>query len=120
MQFLPSAAPADVGLCPLRAQRLLDALQSDIDRQRLPGAREHGLFVRPIEHFVRLLDPLVALSRERVLDVVVVGGGAAGFCGLPHARAARMGSRRRSERMRTRMLADGRSCRNHPARGWLA
>ena len=38
MQFLPSAAPADVGLCPLRAQRLLDALQSDIDRQRLPGA----------------------------------------------------------------------------------
>ena len=38
MQFLPSAAPADVGLCPLRAQRLLDLLQSDIDRGRLPGA----------------------------------------------------------------------------------
>ena len=38
MQFLPSAAPADVGLCPLRAQRLLDTLQSEIDRQRLPGA----------------------------------------------------------------------------------
>ncbi len=38
MQFLPSAAPADVGLCPLRAQRLLDVLQSEIDRQRLPGA----------------------------------------------------------------------------------
>ena len=50
-----------------------------MDRQRIPGAREHGLFVRPIEHFVRLLDPLVALSRERVLDVVVIGGGAAGF-----------------------------------------
>ena len=38
MQFLPSAAPADVGLCPLRAQRMLDVLQSEIDRQRLPGA----------------------------------------------------------------------------------
>lgn len=51
---------------------------SVMDRDRLPGAREHGLFVRPIEHFVRLLDPLVALAAERVLDVVVVGGGAAG------------------------------------------
>jgi pyridine nucleotide-disulfide oxidoreductase family protein len=49
-----------------------------IDRDRLPGAREHGLFLRPIEHFVRLLDPLLALARERVLDVVLVGGGAAG------------------------------------------
>jgi NADH dehydrogenase FAD-containing subunit len=51
---------------------------SVMDRDRIPGAREHGLFVRPIEHFVRLLDPLLALARERVLDVVVVGGGAAG------------------------------------------
>lgn len=52
---------------------------SVMDRERIPGAREHGLFVRPIEHFVRLLDPLLALARDRVLDVVVVGGGAAGF-----------------------------------------
>ena len=51
---------------------------SVMDRQRIPGAREHGLFVRPIEHFVRLLDPLLALAQQRVLDVVVVGGGAAG------------------------------------------
>ncbi len=51
---------------------------SVMDRDLLPGARDHGLFVRPIEHFVRLLDPLLALARERVLDVVVVGGGAAG------------------------------------------
>ena len=49
-----------------------------MDRNRLPGAREHGLFVRPIEHFVRLLDGLWALAVQRVLDVVVVGGGAAG------------------------------------------
>jgi hypothetical protein len=26
---------------------------SVMDRDRIPGAREHGLFVRPIEHFVR-------------------------------------------------------------------
>jgi CubicO group peptidase (beta-lactamase class C family) len=38
MHFLPTATPPDVGLCPLRAQRLLDVLQSEIDRQRLPGA----------------------------------------------------------------------------------
>ena len=55
-----------------------DALSVDadpvIDRDRIPGAREHGLFLRPLEHFARLLDPLLALARERVLDVVVVGG----------------------------------------------
>ena len=49
-----------------------------MDRSRLPGGREHGLYVRPIEHFVRLLDGLWALAAQRVLDVVVVGGGAAG------------------------------------------
>lgn len=52
---------------------------SVMDRDRIPGAREHGLFVRPIEHFVRLLDPLWALAAERVLDVVVIGGGSAAF-----------------------------------------
>jgi NADH dehydrogenase FAD-containing subunit len=51
---------------------------SVMDRDRIPGAREQGLFVRPIEHFVRQLDPLLALAQERVLDVVVIGGGAAG------------------------------------------
>ncbi len=51
---------------------------SVMDRDRLPGAREHGLFVRPIEHFVHLLEALLALSRERLLDVVVIGGGAGG------------------------------------------
>ena len=49
-----------------------------MDRDQLPGARGHGLFVRPIEHFVRLLDGLLDLAARRVLDVVVIGGGAAG------------------------------------------
>jgi NADH dehydrogenase FAD-containing subunit len=58
-----------------------DAISADadatIDRDRIPGAREQGLFLRPLEHFARLLDPLLALARERVLDVVVAGGDAA-------------------------------------------
>ncbi|MFT3816977.1 MAG: FAD-dependent oxidoreductase [Rubrivivax sp.] len=58
-----------------------DAVSVDADatmaRDRIPGAREQGLFLRPLEHFVRLLDPLLALARERVLDVVVAGGDAA-------------------------------------------
>jgi pyridine nucleotide-disulfide oxidoreductase family protein len=50
-----------------------------VDRAAIPGAREHAMFVRPMEHFVRLHDQLVALAAQRVLDIVVIGGGAAGF-----------------------------------------
>lgn len=35
---LDTAHPADIGLCPVRTQRLLDVLQQHIDRQHLPGA----------------------------------------------------------------------------------
>jgi pyridine nucleotide-disulfide oxidoreductase family protein len=49
------------------------------DRDAIRGAREHGLFLRPIEHFVQLFDRVPALATDRVLDVVVIGGGAAGF-----------------------------------------
>lgn len=50
-----------------------------MDRDAIPGAREHALFVRPIEHFLRLWSGLLALAHDRVLDVVVVGGGAGGI-----------------------------------------
>jgi pyridine nucleotide-disulfide oxidoreductase family protein len=60
-----------------------DVLSLDIgasfDRDAVRGAREHGLFLRPIEHFVQLFDRVPALAADRVLDVVVIGGGAAGF-----------------------------------------
>lgn len=60
-----------------------DALSIDtgslFDRDAIAGAREHGLFVRPIEHFVVLFDDVLKLADQRALDVVVVGGGAAGF-----------------------------------------
>ena len=49
-----------------------------MDRDALPGAREHGLFVRPIEHFVELFERLRALAETRSLEVVVIGAGAAG------------------------------------------
>lgn len=51
---------------------------SVIDRDLIPGAREHALFVRPMEIFVELLDRLWDLAERRLIDVVVVGGGAAG------------------------------------------
>ena len=50
-----------------------------LDREAIPGAREHGLFLRPVEHFVQLYERLLALPGDRLLNLVVIGGGAAGF-----------------------------------------
>jgi pyridine nucleotide-disulfide oxidoreductase family protein len=50
-----------------------------IDRGRIEGAREHGLFVRPVERFIDLFERVLDLAAQRVLDVAVIGGGAAGF-----------------------------------------
>jgi selenide,water dikinase len=47
------------------------------DRDRIPGAREHALFVRPIESLLSLWQPTRALADERPLAVVLIGGGAA-------------------------------------------
>ncbi len=59
-----------------------DVLSIDIggvmDRDAIAGAREHGLFLRPIEHFAKLWDAVLRLAGEHSLYVVVVGGGAAG------------------------------------------
>ncbi len=48
------------------------------DRDRIPGAREHALFVRPIESFIALWKQTRALADERPLSVVIIGNGAAG------------------------------------------
>jgi pyridine nucleotide-disulfide oxidoreductase family protein len=65
---------------------------SVMDRDAIPGAREHGLFVRPIEHFARMWDALLALAEQRGLSVVVIGGGAAGV-EVALAMQYRLGSR---------------------------
>ena len=38
MAVLSGAAPADVGMCPQRTERLLGVLRSEVAQQRLPGA----------------------------------------------------------------------------------
>jgi pyridine nucleotide-disulfide oxidoreductase family protein len=48
------------------------------NRERIPGAHAHALFVRPIEAFVQLWPRARALADEDSVDVVIVGNGAAG------------------------------------------
>ena len=62
------------------------------DRDRIPGARAHALFVRPIEAFVQLWQRTRALADVEPLDVVMVGNGAAGVelaLAVSHALAGR-------------------------------
>ena len=53
------------------------------DRQKIeammPGAREHGLFVRPLEPFAALWPRVTELAQQRALRVAVIGAGAAGI-----------------------------------------
>ena len=65
-----------------------------MDRDALPGARQHALFVRPVEHFVPLFERVLALAQERVLDVVVIGADAVGV-ELAMAMQCRLGERAR-------------------------
>lgn len=45
----------------------------------LPGAREHALFVRPVEAFAALWPRVAEMGDTRALRIAVVGAGAAGF-----------------------------------------
>ena len=45
----------------------------------IPGARTHGLFVRPIEAFSALWPRVVEMGTERALRIAVIGAGAAGI-----------------------------------------
>lgn len=54
-----------------------------MDREKMealmPGAREHALFVRPIEGFGQLWPQVAAMGRSRPIHLAVVGAGAAGL-----------------------------------------
>lgn len=83
---------------------------SVMDRDSIPGAREHALFVRPIEHFMQLLQPLLELAARRTLSLVVVGAGAGGV-ELALALQHRLG-----ERARLSLVTGGTApLPNHPA-----
>jgi NADH dehydrogenase FAD-containing subunit len=47
--------------------------------QTIPGAREHGLFARPIEAFAALWPRVAEMGDARPLRVTVIGAGAAGI-----------------------------------------
>lgn len=82
------------------------------DRQRLgeqmPGVREHGLFVRPIEAFGALWPRVVALAQTQALRLAVVGGGAAGI-------ELAMAVRHRLPGAAVTLLAGGALAANYPA-----
>ena len=56
---------------------------SVMDREKiettLPGAREHALFVRPIETFGKLWPQVAATALQRPVHLAVIGAGAAGL-----------------------------------------
>lgn len=45
----------------------------------MPGAREHGLFMRPIEGFASLWPQVADMGTKRPLRITVIGGGTNGF-----------------------------------------
>jgi pyridine nucleotide-disulfide oxidoreductase family protein len=47
--------------------------------QVIPGAREHGLFIRPIEAFANMWPQVAGMGAKRALRVAVIGAGAAGI-----------------------------------------
>jgi pyridine nucleotide-disulfide oxidoreductase family protein len=65
-----------------------------MDRDSIPGAREHALFVRPMERFVQLWGSLLQLAQHRSLSIVVIGAGAGGV-ELAMALQYRLGERAR-------------------------
>lgn len=60
-----------------------DLLSIDVgatqDRDIVPGARQHALFVRPVEDFLQRMAPGPGATRDDAQQWAVVGAGAAGF-----------------------------------------
>lgn len=54
-------------------------LPSFVDRDQIPGARLLGLFTRPPEFFLDMVERLIELAQQRPLNVVLIGKGVAAF-----------------------------------------
>jgi pyridine nucleotide-disulfide oxidoreductase family protein len=54
------------------------AMERDVIEARLPGARTHAVFVRPMEKLLQLWPRLLKFAQEKPLNMAVIGGGAAG------------------------------------------
>lgn len=54
-------------------------MDRDLLEQAMPGAREHALFIRPMEPFGQLWPQVRALANPRSIHVAVVGAGAGGL-----------------------------------------
>jgi pyridine nucleotide-disulfide oxidoreductase family protein len=50
----------------------------EMDRDAIPGAREHALFVRPMTQFAQRIGDLFAQADQRMPSIVTIGGGAGG------------------------------------------
>lgn len=78
-----------------------------MDREKIesqmPGAREHGLFVRPIETFGQLWPRVLAMARHQKIHLAVVGAGAAGL-ELAMAAAHALGSSSYAQGCRVTLL----------------
>ena len=53
-------------------------MDRDLLEVRMPGARRHALFVRPIDAFVQLWPQVAEMAASRPIHLAVVGAGAAG------------------------------------------
>jgi NADH dehydrogenase FAD-containing subunit len=53
-------------------------MDRDLLEARMPGARRHALFVRPIDAFVQLWPQVAEMAGSRPIHLAMVGAGAAG------------------------------------------
>jgi NADH dehydrogenase FAD-containing subunit len=65
-----------------------------LNREALPGARRHALFLHPLGRFLPLWDSTAELADRRALNIVVIGGDVAGV-EMALAVAQRLGARAR-------------------------
>jgi NADH dehydrogenase FAD-containing subunit len=54
-------------------------MDKDVIDAHIPGAKEHAVFLRPMEHFAKLWPQVLEHAQSRALRISVIGAGAAGI-----------------------------------------